>query len=238
MIITPRFTASRFNYFTQVPGCVLYVDARDPLNTGSLPAVNTQIGTWVDKSGRGNNLVQGTSGKQPTQSYNSFNSIPGITFSPGSNQGFLSTTIPLLVTPVNGSWSIYVVVNMFNVTSNQFLIDSNGSSARFLINIQSGLIKYGSSVGAIATGKQVISMIFDADNTLLTFYINGNSIGTLAYTANGFAASLSFGIDFTAGFGPCNMAAGCELIYNWAHDTTTRNGIERRLGNIFAINAI
>jgi hypothetical protein len=53
---------------TSISGMLLWLDGADPSNTGIAPSSGTAISTWSDKSGLGNNAVQGTAGSRPTYS--------------------------------------------------------------------------------------------------------------------------------------------------------------------------
>src|SRR5204863_3227753 len=46
-------------------GLVLWLDGSDPAATGTPPANNTAISSWVDKSSNANNATQGTGANQP-----------------------------------------------------------------------------------------------------------------------------------------------------------------------------
>lgn len=240
MIITPTRGWNPYSYFTQVPGCLLYLDARDPLNTGSQPSNGTAISTWYDKSGNGNNLIQATGGKQPSFAVNSFNKTPGVSFNYANEDGLYSTTAPILSAP-QGSWTIYYVVNLLS-TNETFFTDSEGANGRFLIYIASGDWSYndvngGHTLGAATTGKQIVSVVLDATGNAGTIYVNGTSVGNSTFTQNAFASRIALGIDYGNSFAPLDGTVGAYLIYNSAHSTTVRQGIEVQLGNIFGINA-
>jgi sugar lactone lactonase YvrE len=62
---------------TSVPGCRLWLDAADPLNSGTAPSNGTNLSTWFDKSGFGyNGAVSGTI----TLNTNALNSLPAAYF--------------------------------------------------------------------------------------------------------------------------------------------------------------
>lgn len=58
-----------------VPGLQLWLDASDPLGTGSVPSNGTALATWKDKSSNNYNAV---AGGNPLVQRNSLNSLPGI----------------------------------------------------------------------------------------------------------------------------------------------------------------
>lgn len=78
-------------YPLQCGGCVLWLDGADPLNTGVVPADATAISTWSDKSGRGNNLTQGTGANQPLLKRNIQGGLSVVRFD-GSNDSIAQAT--------------------------------------------------------------------------------------------------------------------------------------------------
>lgn len=55
----------------------------DPAANGTLPANNSVLSTWKDKSGNGNDYLQATGGLQPTFKTSVVNNLPGLSFSGG-----------------------------------------------------------------------------------------------------------------------------------------------------------
>jgi hypothetical protein len=68
---------------TQISGCQLWLDGADPAGTGVVPSAGT-LSSWADKSGLGNNTTAPT-GRHPTLTLNSLNSLSVMTFSGGQN---------------------------------------------------------------------------------------------------------------------------------------------------------
>jgi hypothetical protein len=69
---------------TSIKNCVMWVDARDPLNNGTLPNNNTSINIWYDKSGLNNHLRRIGSLNMPTLSTTGINNLPSINFTNGT----------------------------------------------------------------------------------------------------------------------------------------------------------
>ena len=67
MLTKPKQVSTSTNTFTNTTfsGMSLWLDAADPLNTGSALANNTAITTWYDKSGAGRNYTQSTAASKP-----------------------------------------------------------------------------------------------------------------------------------------------------------------------------
>ena len=99
--IPPRRAAQSNKFLpSQYTGCVLWLDAADPLNTGRQPAAGT-LTTWVDKSGN-NNSTTGSTGT-PQWSPVGANSRPAVTFNGTSGQ----FSIPLVVSQ---DWSVFIII--------------------------------------------------------------------------------------------------------------------------------
>ena len=235
-MLTPYASSPPYVFFTQVPGCVLYLDARDPSNNGTQPSNNASIAEWYDKSGNGNNLSHATGAKQPTFISSHFNGQSALYFD--GSQGFLGSSIPICSSPV-GSWTIYYVIDLSGISTEQFITDSPGNVSRFLFynNSSQWIWNATGAIGTSQTGKQVLTFVLSTGANTVTAYINGVSIGSVAYVANAPATSLSLGFDYGQSFDPITMYCGAHLWYNWAHDSTTRGKVETRLGNIFGIAA-
>jgi hypothetical protein len=79
------------------PGLLGWWDASDLLNNLTTPADGVQISTWVDKSGAGANVTQGTPANQPIFKLGIQNNLPSVLFSSASLQqltraNFITTT--------------------------------------------------------------------------------------------------------------------------------------------------
>lgn len=64
MLVYNQMLLSPFNP-RQFSGLSLWLDGNDPAGTGTQPANNAAVATWVDKSGNGFNYTQATGGNQP-----------------------------------------------------------------------------------------------------------------------------------------------------------------------------
>jgi hypothetical protein len=100
---------------TQISGCSLWLDAADPNGNGIVPANNTSISTWVDKSGSGRNAVN-----QATSAIlfrNVQNGLPVLRFNGNSEYSITYNSFP------NTAYTIFTV---------QFLSNNNGNYRRLL----------------------------------------------------------------------------------------------------------
>ena len=114
------------SFLKTIPGLQIWFDATDPLNTGVIPANGTNITTWYDKSGYGNNATITGMGKvgstftnnanlQPI-TYNStgFNGKPALKFG-GNYGGYGSGFLSNLNTQFSGpGLTIFMLLNTNN----------------------------------------------------------------------------------------------------------------------------
>jgi hypothetical protein len=118
-------TFTKKQYFTafspkQIAGCTLWLDAADPAGTGVLPANNSTLSTWADKSGNGVNMTGASS--QPTFLTNAFNGKPTVSFAAtqGVSSQYLtnsSTNLYNSVTNVSIFFVIYIPATTPNFPS-------------------------------------------------------------------------------------------------------------------------
>lgn len=103
----------------QVSGLVGWFDANDPNGDGTQPSTGTNISTWVDKSGAGNNATNGTGSQQPVFTTNLLNGKPGLVFDGGD--GLLSTSLASLINGTDVACCIFSVASANSITAgNQF----------------------------------------------------------------------------------------------------------------------
>lgn len=65
-----------------IPNCILWLDAID---NSTITQSSNLVSAWRDKSGRGNNAIQGTSANQPSINLNTINGLPAIAFNGSSS---------------------------------------------------------------------------------------------------------------------------------------------------------
>lgn len=244
MLITPsKAWFNPYNIFTQTPGCVLYFDARDPLNNNasSRPTPGSQLPIFYDKSGYKDNFSQGTTSQEPNFVPGLFGQQPGISFNSANNMGLYTTTGPILSSPV-GSWTIFYVINISSTTE-YFITDSQGKTYRFIVYSMNNTlnVQVTSSITATFTGLTVgspivLSVVLDATGNTSNVYQNSIALsGQNVYTASAPLTKLTLGIDYGNSFAPFNGGIGAYIWYNRALSAATRLSIERALGNGFGI---
>lgn len=104
---------------------------------GSLVANNGTIARWEDKSGKGRNVTQSTSGDRPTYLTNSINSLPSVSFN-ASALNFAAST----VSQRQGQELICVVDTTDLQTGYRNILNRNSSGPAFYL----GSINYAPSI--------------------------------------------------------------------------------------------
>jgi len=211
----PFFTGSLLSSPTVISGCQLWLDGADS-SSSSMTLSGSNVTTWIDKSGTGNNMtVTGTgypflsttsSGLQCIGFNGSNNFYKASTVMSGSNNTYFfvatattNTTGGLMYWGDNGrvlgDWFYYNnPVGYFSFSSNQFFTPSNA------------LVAITENVGVLCTG-----------------YINGTSNGSQSSVSMGSNQSLMIGSQ-SANYWKGTIQE--VIIYNSAFTTTQRQQVE------------
>lgn len=120
----------------QIPGLLLWYDGNDVNGDGSVIANNTQIETWVDKSGNGFNGTQPIGSQQPTIMTNVQAGKPGLFFVAADEQSFDTDPITL-----KANVTIFVVLN--STTTNTLSVFDISTVYLPEFNFNSGDNQYG-----------------------------------------------------------------------------------------------
>ena len=108
---------------TAIAGCVLWLDANDPNNTGVLPTNGASLTSWKDKSGLGNN---GSSTNGVIWNNNTLNNLPAFYFTNQTSIGyFFSGSVSI----TSNTMTIFAIVNMnsSSTAAARVISFSNGS---------------------------------------------------------------------------------------------------------------
>ena len=227
---------------TNFSGCALWLDAADPDGTGIVPANNTTLSTWRDKSV---NAYIGTSSGSPTLVTRSQNGLPCVNFVAASSQYFnFGNIIPLTTagitvfavgktTFIGSSQSLIVKLRaasgaggrwgLFYESPNlQFLIDPTGTNPR--------------ATGLATTYVGVFSLFGGAWISPTAFlYANGTQIGSVSASGTPSSASDSLFVGAypnSLGTTPpvsgyyFNGTIGEIIVYNVALSTEQRQKVE------------
>ena len=237
----------------QISGCALWLDAADPAGNGVIPANNSTLSTWVDKSGNGVNMTG--SSLQPTFLTTAYNGKPTVSFAAvqGSSYQTLSNASTNLYNSVNNI-SIFIAIYIPATTP-------NFPSPISLFGIVTIYMR-GGSAGGIGAGNLYPwsfnnngNFVFSLNNfvsvnnyyiccfqfdTNQTFFMNGDT-GTGGPTA--FTLGSSTNIPIYIGYSGYNASDGfngyiSEIItYNTAVSTAQRQQIESYLAQKWGLTA-
>jgi hypothetical protein len=223
-----------------IAGCALWLDGADPAGNGVVPANNTAVTTWVDKSGNANN---GTSGS----AYFLIDSAGGYINFTGSQT--YTITNPNIV--VNQYFTIFVIEQLQNYTGGEAAFMGGGSdstNANLHMRYYNGnAIKFGfyyndldASVTAFFTNAtqpiRIWSFSFTASSRVI--YLNGTSIGsdTNNTQLSGWAGA-TIGAMVPYGGQYYNGKMREVMIYSGTMATTQRQQVESYLAQKWGLTA-
>ena len=177
---------------TSITGCQLWLDGADPNGTGSLPATNTSIATWSDKSGNSRSATQVTANLQP--SYNS--TLKAIIFD-GSR--YLNMTNAFSMLGSGGVMTAFVVEKRGSSNGTQFWLAGGGSTGNngvFFGYNTSTVARYtfvnvtdlDYTVGAWANPDPIRIWNAGFSGSIRDMYLNATQVVTQSYTAGGIAS--------------------------------------------------
>jgi hypothetical protein len=157
-----------------LPLCELWLDAADVFATGSQPTYNTQITTWLDKSGNGRNAISYNSNPTFLVNPNILNRMPVVNTAAGTMY------IPYKEFPVSG----------YTIMAVQYSRPVNGDWGRLLVNVTNDTLYYGvtaynnGGIAPIAMTNQTgfylpnTPLVESANKWLLTSYTSTPTVGT------------------------------------------------------------
>ena len=223
----------------QISGCALWLDGADPAGTGVVPANNSTVSTWVDKSGLGNNGTSGTATFQ-TDSVGGYINFTG-------SQSYTITNTNIVV---NQYFTVFVVEQLQNYGGGEsgFMGGTTGGTNQNLhmryVNGGGG-IKFGfyandldGSVTAFLTNAtqpvRIWSFSFIANSR--NIYLNGTS---LASDANNTQISGWSGAKIGSILGGQMYTGKMRevMIYSGTIGTTQRQQVESYLAQKWGLTA-
>jgi len=156
-------------------------------DVGIVLGTGSNVATWQDQSGNGNDAAQGTSGNQPVlvSSDSSINSKPVLQFTRSSNK-YLSIPNSASLNPSSGKITVIAVAKQ--TTSNAAMIlDKSPSSGNggYGLRINSGaptLYINGTTESGSLSGNTYGVIEGDYDQTKLSMYVNGTLTQSGSYT--------------------------------------------------------
>ena len=166
------FTGIPYNP-NQIPGLQMWLDGQDPFNTGIAPAASATVGTWVDKSGNGNNA---TGIANPT-----YLSGGGVSLN-GSTQYF---TTNYTNAPTNET-AFMVIKYASSTGTNPIISTTNNVGGRSIYNSSTAMTMqvYGNPTVFTGTATFTAGTTFIYDyaysSTNLSSFFNGTADATVA----------------------------------------------------------
>jgi hypothetical protein len=168
---------------TLISGCQLWLDAADPNGNGALPAIGTNISTWVDKSGSGNNA---TSAGSSVPTYNS----RAVAF---NGSGYYNTNYSAAL----ASESFFMVYRWSTITADAVLIAGTQVNQR-IFYVSPSISRWLYFGGIAAWGRYGTDALTTNITYLASFTWNFASLSPFIYL-NGSTVSLS-SVNSPAGF--------------------------------------
>ncbi len=194
---------SNNQYFNplHVPGCQTWLDGTNPSNNGVVPADNTLISSWKDKSKNANNATQSTMASQPTFKLNIQNGKPALFFDGNFLNGTTSITgdsfySVFYVGKLSDNLSYYTA---WGLGANEASGESVGGGFGFFgIGVPSFIVfEYGygeSDFSPGNTNSNYISSLRNA-NKSVSIWVNGSA----ETVSSGVLGDLNLSTDYTIG---------------------------------------
>ena len=178
-------TSIQTNFFipTQISGCQLWLDAADVNGNRILPARNSSISTWKDKSVNGYNVTQATAANQPVFQLNVQNGLPALQFPAISRNNLVALDTPAFNFGTTNRTSFFVIRNNWisgtpGSSPHWFWPKSgNGTAAQSLVGWIQSVERNGFGTCAISApigSFFILSNIFGASSLFEQMYTNGN----------------------------------------------------------------
>ena len=197
----------------------LWLDAKDPLNTGISQSSGTVISTWYDKSG---NSYNATGSGSPAMNASNAITLNGSTQYYSVNYAGTHTTE-----------TAFVIVKFTNTSGEQDIISGNTNLTRQFVVYQNLLNMYSFASGGLVTsttvpaaGTQVMLGYTLNAATNLSIYNTGNLLTSVTGFTPVTEASIKIGVNGFASGGYLNGTISEVLIYNSVLSTTDRQKVE------------
>jgi sugar lactone lactonase YvrE len=169
-----------------VPGLSLWLDGKDPLNTGAAPSLNADVPTWYDKSGSGYN---GTSAGTMNPTY----TADGIFF---NTAAYYTTSYPTAVATETGFFIVKVVRNNYQYFIAPQTLGTTSQGGRGFMN-QNGqfqLLLPPTTTNSLSASSYIVnntSIMLEYSYTATTYVGNAYYPSLVNLYANGSNAALA-----------------------------------------------
>ena len=212
---------------TSIPGCVLWMDAADPLGTGVAPTNGATVSSWIDKSGNGYNSPANTTGA--TFNTNVQNGYGALTFTSG--QYYITPT--LVLSSTNTPTVFLVCIQTGGGGNSEIVVCGIGRALYLQLDLfqKNGTLRLdmygnGSESGSIPISSPTFITLIGYGSPTYTATMWGN--GTSNVTITGSSANpVSTPAQYL--IGACSGFVGIiyeVLFYNTAFTTTQQQQVE------------
>jgi hypothetical protein len=216
---------------TQIDGCMMWLDAAD---AESVVLSSSNVTNWLDKSGLGNHMSQGTSSYQPTWSATASNGKGGVTFDGSDNRLDCAEFTTVLASGASEN-DIIIVCKLLSSQTDKTIYDAiDGSKRRMLVISADGtyVSSYTSSTSLAAPSGGMNDL--GSLNIFYTRYSNSGFMyknGKLLVSGDNMGSGNPGFDDFRLGANTtpgdfCNCLICEVLIYNRALSTDERQSVE------------
>ena len=236
-----RVVANRSRYFvpTQISGCSLWL--RADLGVTLAPSNPTNVTTWKDQSGNGNDASQGTTANQPTYVPSAINALPAIQGDGAAR--FMTTaaftigsaaTLCAVVEPL-GSMNGYtrILEQQYNTT---YYLGTDSSQTKYKLIVNNGTSPYGVAQGGTVTtnAPAIVTGVYGSPTGSL--YINGALVAADSFTAPTPASQVLYIMQAYNGFAEYwNGYLAEAIVYNRALSTAELTRVHRYLGRRYGV---
>jgi len=215
-----------------ISGLQIWLDAKDPLNNGSVPAGGTSISKWMDKSGNGNDATA-NGGSKPTFNDNS------IVFN-GSNNSFntpYSANIP--------QQTAFVIIKINDTSRQNDILGPGGpGDIEYLTTGGNVGLTCGNGINFFLTNggpinKDLTLLGFSHTSSTVNFYTNGSLIiaNKGNYTTSG-GGKVNIGAYYGGQGGFLSGSISEIILYNAILSDVDREKVEGYLAKKWGLQAI
>jgi Glycine rich protein len=212
---------------TSIPGCVLWMDAADPLGTGVAPTNGATVSSWIDKSGNGYNSPANTTGA--TFNTNVQNGYGALTFTSG--QYYITPT--LVLSSTNTPTVFLVCIQTGGGGNSEIVVCGIGRALYLQLDLfqKNGTLRLdmygnGSESGSIPISSPTFITLIGYGSPTYTATLWGNGTSNVTITgssANPVSTSAQYLIGACSGFVGTIYEV---LFYNTAFTTTQQQQVE------------
>jgi hypothetical protein len=217
-----------------IPSCILWLDAMD---NSTITQSSNLVSAWRDKSGRGNNAIQGTSTNQPSINLNTINGLPAIAFN-GSSSSMTGNLTGFSGQP----YSIFTAGQRRSSAAFNYLFSSPTvavnlgwrTTNELYHQIYTGAINTITALTVPAYTTPIPSIIAGTQSTnTRTLYFNSTTVSATSSLANDNTGATQFSLGFFNVY--MNIDLGEVLVFNRVLSASEVTAITRYLSNKWGV---